>query len=112
MHVHDLFSSTQVFETFGAFATSGAHRGTVGADMFAAHGFQVVCVQTLLAIEETMTLVALQVSGTVTFVRFSMIGVPFLQTGPAMVCLVIRAGMLARRIVGFQAMRAEVAAAE
>ena len=59
-----------------------------------------------------MALVALEVGRAVAFLRLNMILAPFLETGPAMVCFVVQAGMLAQIIVAFQAVRAVVAVAQ
>ena len=69
-------------------------------------------VQALLAVEEAMALVALEMGEAVAFIPFNMILAPFLETSPAVVSLVIRAGMLAHIIVAFEAVRAQVAPSE
>ena len=80
----------------------------MGTDRFAAHGLQFVGVQTLLAEEESVTLWALQVRGTVAFVGLGVIVAAFLYTSTAMVGLIVGTGVVTQMIVAFQAMGTEI----
>ena len=59
-----------------------------------------------------MTLAASKVTLVVTVIRLGMVFTAFMEASPAMVGLVVRAGVLAQIVVTFKAVRAEIIAVQ